>query len=174
MKLYHKIRLLLLFVAQFGIYPTINAEESNDRDSLLLAEDFYEEGNPPTEDQLKEVNVLYMKNVLPIFDSKCLPCHGVSNDLPWYYSLPGAKQLIDQDIADAKKHLDMSENYPFQGHGTPRSDLQAIKETVKERSMPPLRYWIMHWGSSLNTEDERVILKWVEQSYTIINTEGRK
>ena len=74
----------------------------------------------------------------PIFQKKCLACHGTGNTLPWYASIPGPKQLIQNDIKEAKKHMDMSQDFPFLGHGTPKDDLKALKKTIKKETMPPV------------------------------------
>ena len=116
------------------------------------------------------INSSYLKNVKPIFQKKCLNCHGTGNPLPWYSTIPGPKQLILYDIKEAKEHMDMTNDFPFSGHGTPSDDLKALAETVKEGSMPPFRYKIMHWRSSLNESDKKTINEWVEGSLKLINS----
>jgi hypothetical protein len=70
--------------------------------------------------------------------------------LPWYSRLPIAKGLILSDMEEAKIQLDMSRCFPLTGHGTPRSDLKTIRETIADGSMPPLRYRLMHWNAGLS------------------------
>lgn len=118
---------------------------------------------------LESINALYLKNVKPIFQKKCLDCHGSGNPLPWYSNIPGPKQLILRDIKEAKRHMDMSNDFPFSGHGTPEDDLKALAKTVKEGSMPPFRYKIMHWSSSLSEDNKKAINEWVEDSLKLIN-----
>lgn len=122
-----------------------------------------------SENTLKEINFSYVKKVKPIFQNKCLDCHGSGNPLPWYASIPGPKHLILDDIKEAKKHMDMSSDFPFLGHGTPEDDLMALAKTVKQGSMPPLRYKIMHWSSSLNEDENKAISEWIEDSLNLIN-----
>ena len=105
--------------------------------------------------KMELINLSYLKNVKPIFQKKCLDCHGVGNPLPWYAKIPGPKQLIINDIKEAKQYMDMTNDFPFSGHGTPEDDLKALAETVKEGSMPLFRYKIMHWRSSLNENDKK-------------------
>jgi cytochrome c peroxidase len=116
------------------------------------------------EDYLKKINSHYLKDVKPIYQKKCFDCHGVVSKFPWYYKLYGVKQLMDNDIRTAKEHLDMSSDFPFAGHGTPVTDLEAIKRSIEDDSMPPFKYVIMHWDSPLTQNEEKIILKWVNSS----------
>lgn len=122
-------------------------------------------------DQLSKINELYKEKVKPIFQKKCFDCHSQSTNYPWYYNIPGAKQLIDGDTKEAKEHLDFSNDFPFGGHGVPSEDLDAIQDVAKDNSMPPFRYWILHRDSGLSEEERRIILEWVEKSKSVLKEE---
>lgn len=128
----------------------------------------------PTKEQLDQINEGYMKRIKPIFRSKCLSCHGIGVSLPWYAVIPGPKQLIEHDIREAKEHMDMSNDFPFSGHGSPMDDLDALKRTVVEGTMPPFRYIIMHWRSNLSDEEKDKILNWINDSTKTINEKESK
>jgi hypothetical protein len=125
----------------------------------------------PSSDETKralkvyQINEAYKKSVKPIFQRSCFDCHSQLTRYPWYYKIPGANGLIDSDTAEAKKHIDLTSDFPFQGHGSPEEDLLAIRKTVKESTMPPLRYWILHPGARLNETEQKTILQWVEESF---------
>jgi cytochrome c peroxidase len=74
------------------------------------------------------------------------------------------KGLIGKDIAEAKKHLEMSSDFPFRGHGTPELDLAAIENAVSEEEMPPFRYRVMHPGSGINEKEREAIFLWIEDT----------
>jgi hypothetical protein len=112
----------------------------------------------------KKINKAYLSQIKPIFQKKCFDCHSNQTVYPWYYKIPGVKQLIDDDISEAKEHLDFTSDFPFLGHEGPYEDLLAIKKTTQEETMPPLRYRIMHWKSYLTDTDKKLILKWISQS----------
>ena len=97
----------------------------------------------------KTINSEYIKDIKPIFKKKCFDCHGAATKFPWYYKIPGVKQMIDYDIKEAKEHLDMSKDFPFISHETPLKDLESLKEVSVENDMPPLRYILGHWDASL-------------------------
>ncbi|MFH2132949.1 MAG: heme-binding domain-containing protein, partial [bacterium] len=116
------------------------------------------------EDHLEVVNEAYQARVKGIFREKCMDCHGVPEAYPWYYKVPGIRQIIDDDIREAQKHLDMSDDFPFGGHGTPLSDLKALKAAMEDDTMPPFLYWMIHPDSRLDDEETDIILLWIEQS----------
>lgn len=126
---------------------------------------------PISADGLQEINQRYLKSIKPIFQAKCFDCHSTKTHYPWYHSIPGIKQLIDNDIKEGLEHVDMTNDFPFKGHGSPKEDLEAIKETVQENSMPPLSYRLMHWGSELTKKDIETIRSWLRQSEIILNAD---
>lgn len=122
------------------------------------------------ENHIAEISDLYKFNVKPLLQQKCFDCHSQNTNYPWYYEIPGVKQLIDGDIGEAQRHLDFGDGFPFLGHGSPREDLNAVRDVVRDNSMPPIRYWLLHWDSRLTDEESRVILEWVEHSQAIFDS----
>ncbi len=122
------------------------------------------------EAQFNAINESYKENVKPIFQRSCFDCHSQSPRLPWYHSLPLVHDLLENDMKEAKVHLDFSNDFPFKGHGTTAEDLKAIAKTIEDKNMPPFRYKIMHWNSALNEEEIKIILNWVSESQKILNS----
>lgn len=118
----------------------------------------------------EKINALYVQNVRAVFDKKCLDCHGTKK-MPWYYSFPVVKQIIDSDVAEAKKHLDMTNDFPFKGHGNVKDDLKSIKDVVDKNSMPPWQYQMLHWSSSLSSEEKEKVNGWVENALKILSSD---
>lgn len=119
-----------------------------------------------------QINEEYKKRVKTIFQKSCFDCHSQQTRYPWYYKLPGIKQKIDSDIMEGGKHLDLTHDFPFHGHGSPRKDLAAIKKVVSGGTMPPFRYKIMHIGGSgrgLTEEEKRAILEWIDLSQKMLD-----
>jgi hypothetical protein len=80
--------------------------------------------------------------------------------------------MIDSDIAEARKHLDMSDGFPFGGHGKPADDLVAISEEVLEGEMPPMSYRFMHWSAKPTDSERDSIVAWVERSLASLRAIG--
>ncbi len=118
--------------------------------------------------KLMAINSAYLETVKPIFTKKCFDCHSDQTTFPWYYKIPGVKQLIDEDVSEAKEHLDLSKDFPFAGHGTPEKDLEEINKVILKKKMPPWRYWIIHWESQLTEEERRLVSEWTTQSIELL------
>ena len=122
-----------------------------------------------SKNKLDLINESYKEKVSSIFESKCMDCHGALQKMPWYHSLPFAKSIMNEDMSEAKVHLDMRNGFPFQGHGTPKEDLKAISKVIEENEMPPLRYKLMHWSSVITKTEADIIQRWVDDSLIKLN-----
>jgi hypothetical protein len=111
-----------------------------------------------------EVRETYLHQIRPILIEKCGDCHSRMTRYPWYYKVPLIHQWLDQDIAEAREHLDISDDYPFRSHASPSEDLSAIEEITKNDKMPPLSYRLMHRGSSLTESEKQLILLWLQMA----------
>lgn len=121
--------------------------------------------------RLLQINEEYKKNIRSIFQKSCFDCHSQQTRYPWYYKIPGVKGLIDIDLAEAKKHINLTNNFPFQGHGLSEEDLSAIRKSLEGSTMPPFRYRILHPNSSLTSEEKQKIYDWIEKSIGLLTTE---
>lgn len=117
---------------------------------------------------LHQINERYKQTVKPIFQKSCFNCHSEQTQYPWYYKLPIAKQLIDSDIRESKKHIDLTNDFPFRGHGSPEKDLPAIRKAIEDHTMPPFRYKILHSGSGLSEDEQQVIFRWIRESLSAL------
>ncbi|MBH48146.1 MAG: hypothetical protein CME71_08250 [Halobacteriovorax sp.] len=132
-------------------------------------DDGFEIVNPgPPVDILAKINVEYQKQIKPMFEKKCLSCHGINNNLPWYSVIPGISHLLEYDMREAKEHMDMSSSFPFAGHGSPRDDLKALARVVRKDEMPPLRYQVLHWDSKLTTQEKALVQQWIKDSLELL------
>ncbi|MCH2533418.1 MAG: heme-binding domain-containing protein [Bdellovibrionales bacterium] len=167
MNIFFKHILLVFLLFHFSLYAHKGEDhsKSNNESLVVSTTQMY---------KLEEINNKYFSNIKPIFEKKCLDCHGLGSKKPWYYVLPGIKHMMNQDMSEAKKHLDMTNGFPFGGHGSPKEDLQAIKKTVREDSMPPWQYKMMHWNSKLTKKEKMVLNKWIDKSLQILNNGGNK
>jgi len=122
---------------------------------------------------LAGINAAYLRQVKPIFYAKCFDCHGSGKPLPWYAGIPGAKQLIESDIRGAKRHLDMSRDFPFGVQHTPLEQFNGIAAVLKDGSMPPWLYRIAHRGSALTPQEVSTIQAWIDESRKSLQGPGK-
>ena len=123
---------------------------------------------------MEQINAAYKKEIKPIFQRTCYDCHSQNTRYPWYSNIPGVKQLIASDIKEARKHLDLTDDYPFKGHGSPQEDLDAIEEAIKNNEMPPWRYRLMHADARINDEEKSKIFEWIDVSRKKIESNGEE
>lgn len=124
---------------------------------------------PTQKSAVEEINSSYIKNIRPIFVTKCFDCHSQQTRFPWYYRLPIAKQLIDSDIREGLKHLDMTDGFPFKGHHPTEEQLEAIRKVTEKGDMPLWRYRLLNPGTGLTPEEKSAVLEWVKSSKAILS-----
>ena len=145
------------------------------KDTPLVDKDGFQIVNPgPSCEALQIINQDYLRNVKPIFEQKCLMCHADSSGQthPLYVVVPPVSWLVAEDMRDAKKKMDMTFDFPFQGHGAPRDDLKAVGKAAENGSMPPLKYKALHWQSGLTAQEKKTVLEWVQNSLDQIKNDS--
>jgi hypothetical protein len=145
--------------------------EKNDNDDSKMSTTQQAENNLQL--AIKQINLSYQKQVKPIFEKKCFDCHGTITDFPWYYNIPGIKQLMDHDIAEAKEHMDMTNDFPFGGHGSPVSDLNSLRESIVNGTMPILMYRLTHPDSKINQAEQKIVFGWIDEAVKNIKTQEK-
>lgn len=128
-----------------------------EEENILPSKDVFEE-------IYKKINIDYKRQVESIFQAKCFNCHSLKTNYPWYYSLPGVKKIINDDIKEALGHMDMTGGFPFKGHETPIKDLEAVRKTIEDDTMSPWYYRPFHMASSVTDQEKVIILRWIDSS----------
>ncbi len=147
------------------------------KDAPLVDSDGFQIVNPgPSCEVLQAINQEYLRNVKPIFTQKCLMCHADSSGQthPLYVVIPPISWLVAEDMRDAKKKMDMTFDFPFQGHGAAKDDLNATRKISQNGSMPPLKYKILHWQSGLTAQEKKTVLEWVQNSLDQIQNDSER
>lgn len=136
---------------------TINADSSS----------VVQSGLESLKNSLDSVHVLISvsyENVKPIFENSCYDCHSSKTNYPWYYSLPIISSMIDDDIKEARKHLDMDNGFPFGGHATQTEQLREIRKVIEDGDMPLWSYRLMHSGTKIEGATQDTVFKWIDES----------
>ncbi len=130
------------------------------------------DGEPiPSCAELDTINQAYLKEIRPIFEAKCLMCHGNVKKIPLYSKVWPVSWLVRSDVIEAKQHHDMSFDFPFQGKDidVPQDGLEDLVDVINENSMPPIYYKVMHWKSGLTPEERQKILQWAKAGLKDMN-----
>ena len=159
-----KIFILTLIVFTFQDSWGHGGEDHSKKKSPEVVHDSIESDSKEVEEIYKKINTSYLKKIKPIFKKSCFDCHSSQITYPWYYKVPGVKQLIDSDIKEAKSHLDFSNDHPFISHDTPENDLKSIEKSISKKTMPPKKYLWMHNNAKLSQKEVEEIKKWIKES----------
>ena len=103
-----------------------------------------------------------------IFRKSCFDCHSDSTKYPWYHVLPFIGGMIDDDIKEAKEHLNLSNDFPFSGHATQIERLREIREEIADGDMPILSYRFMHWGRLIEGKRQDSLFLWIDESIKLL------
>jgi hypothetical protein len=91
----------------------------------------------------------------------CYDCHSNRTKWPWYSRVAPVSWLIVRDVALGRKELNFYEwrsSYPQ----TRRRKLQWMGRVLRERSMPPWAYRLMHPGARLNGAERAMLDRWID------------
>jgi cytochrome c len=84
--------------------------------------------------------------------AKCADCHSSETRWPVYARIAPGSWLIERDIVEARKHMDLS-----QWKNTPPETQQVwaakIVQEAKSGDMPPLQYLVLHREAKLSKAD---------------------
>ncbi len=116
------------------------------------------------------INAAYNTSIKPIFQKKCFDCHSNKPTFPWYYAVPGVKQLINHDIEEGLEEMDLSKDFPFASKENKAQAklLKDLKEEIEKGDMPPFTYRIMHTDSKITVEEKLLISRWVDESVELL------
>lgn len=113
-----------------------------------------EQTSPPVEYDLYASN-----EVKEILRKGCYDCHSNETNWAWYTKVAPLSWLTTSDVNKGRKKLNFSD------WGLMRASDQAkmkdeIWEEVREESMPPWQYRIMHPSTKLSIEEKNLIRNW--------------
>ncbi len=99
-----------------------------------------------------------------ISSSGCMDCHSANPELPFYASFPLAGDLVQEDIAKGYKFFDMTAmlNALKNGEHISEADLAKVEKVLMKGSMPPSKYYLVHWGSVINDTEKEMALTWIK------------
>jgi cytochrome c len=88
--------------------------------------------------------------------AKCADCHSSETRWPVYARIAPGSWLIERDIVEARKHMDLSrwEQIPAD-----QQEVLAAKivQQAKSGDMPPLQYRLLHWDAQLSKGDVQTL-----------------
>ena len=101
-------------------------------------------------------------NVADVLEQKCAGCHVTDATMPFYANFPVASGMIHRDVMDGIKHLNMTTDFWIEsGRPISQAAIAKIEHVIREGSMPPEHFLIMHWNGALNDAEQQQMLGWI-------------
>jgi hypothetical protein len=91
----------------------------------------------------------------------CYDCHSNQTRWPWYSRIAPMSWLVARDVALGRKELNFSEWGSYYSQ-TRKRKLQWMGRVLRERSMPPWAYRLMHPGARLTAAERATLDRWIE------------
>lgn len=110
--------------------------------------------------------------VQSVLKRSCYDCHSNNTFYPWYAHVQPFRLLLDQHVMDGKEELNFSE-YGSYSKKRQSNKLRSIGESLEKGTMPLKSYRIMHADARLTEAEKAVVLKWVEDTRSLIK-EGKE
>lgn len=100
-----------------------------------------------------------------INSGQCLSCHNLNPDVPFYASLPVIGKLVKGDIIKAQNEIDLTPAYNalLNNGKVDVISLNKIEKTIMDGNMPLTKYYLVHWGSSINRAEKQMVLNWAKE-----------
>jgi hypothetical protein len=120
--------------------------------------------NPPViASRSLEARVPVPMKVQTILQRSCYNCHSSATIWPWYSHVAPISWMIVSDVNTARSHINMQDWAAQINEKEGKEHLGLICKLVREGTMPPAKYRIMHKEAYLSPEDTDAVCAWSQQ-----------
>lgn len=112
----------------------------------------------PTGELNMQVRAILMNN-------GCLDCHSPNAPVPFYGSLPIAKDLLVKDIRNGNRYINLEKVCQELEKSSRISevDLAKLEQSLINESMPVIQYSVLHWGNTFNKKEKSILSQWIRE-----------
>ncbi len=100
--------------------------------------------------------------VMSILHKACYDCHSYETHYPWYASVAPISFWLNKHIEHGREHLNFSIWHTY-SIDERNEILEEFGETISEKKMPMLSYWIVHWEAKLSDEERKTLVDYFEK-----------
>lgn len=95
----------------------------------------------------------------------CLDCHSANPNLPFYANVPVAGDMVKKDAAEGYRMFDMEPmmNALLNDEALSPVDVAKVEQAAINGTMPPAKYYLVHWGSQVTNAKRDIIVEWARQ-----------
>ncbi len=117
--------------------------------------------NPPVvPSRSLEAHVQVPPNVSSILKRACGNCHSSQTDWPWYSHVAPVSWFVADDVNMGRSHINFQDWEAQENPKEAAEHLALICKEVREKTMPPLTYRILHKEARLSEEDVATLCAW--------------
>ncbi len=91
--------------------------------------------------------------------TSCGDCHSNTTKWLWYSNIAPVSWLVQNDVDGGRRTLNFSE------WNTPQADANDIIEQIRNGSMPPFTYTVIHRGAALSTSKRDQLIRGLEATF---------
>lgn len=104
----------------------------------------------------------------------CLSCHSATPELPFYANVPLVGDMVKKDAAEGYRMFDMAPMMAAMEEGNMPSpvDVAKVEKVTVDGTMPPVQYYLVHWGSEMTQVKRDIVVDWVQQYRTEYYADG--
>lgn len=103
------------------------------------------------------------EKVMNVLQNSCYDCHSNNTRYPWYsFIQPGAWWMASH-IREGKADLNFSD-FGTYSERRRQSKLQAIANSIKDKTMPLRSYLLLHGNARLSPDDKTLLLDWINKT----------
>ena len=99
--------------------------------------------------------------VLVILQNSCYDCHSNNTRYPWYSFIQPGAWVMARHIKKGKANLNFNE-FGVYSNRKQQGKLQAIANSIKDKTMPIWSYTLIHKNAKLLPDDKAVLLDWIK------------
>jgi len=130
--------------------------------------------NPPvTPSRSLEAHVQAPIRVQTVLQRSCYNCHSSATIWPWYSHVAPVSWMIVNDVNTARGHINFQDWEAQVNAQEGQEHLGLICKLVREGTMPPAKYRIMHDDANLSPEEVSEVCAW-SQPFAPKEESGKK
>ena len=86
----------------------------------------------------------------------CMDCHSNLTKWPWYSNVAPVSWLVQSHVDDGRDELNLSTSDP---------DVEKMVEVIRDGSMPPSTYKLIHPGARLSEQEKQELIRGLEATF---------
>jgi hypothetical protein len=120
--------------------------------------------NPPVvESRTLEAHVQVPPQVQTVLMRSCYNCHSNATVWPWYSNVAPVSWLVANDVNTARGHVNLQDWQAQVNEQEGKEHLGLICKLIREGTMPPAKYRIMHSDANISPEEANTVCAWSQQ-----------